>query len=209
MSATGTAERELETRAELFKALGHPTRLLLVNLILAAPRHTEELADIVALSPGTVSHHISLLMKAGLLRSRREQYYQVYSLVGEAMDRRLGDLVRLSQPGLGADATQDAWRQRVLDTFFVRGRLSRIPAQRKKRRVVLDRLVEDFEPGRDYPESDVNRILVDAHDDVATLRRELVAERLLVRSGGVYRRNTSDSLVDAPPATSSAPPAAP
>lgn len=209
MSATGTAERELETRAELFKALGHPTRLLLVNLILAAPRHTEELADIVALSPGTVSHHIGLLVKAGLLTSRRDQYYQVYSLVGEAMDRRLGELVRLSQPGFGAGATQDAWRQRVLDTFFVRGRLTHIPAQRKKRRVVLDRLVEDFEPDRDYPEAEVNRVLVDAHDDVATLRRELVAERLLVRSGGVYRRNTFDSLVDAPPATSSAPPAAP
>ncbi|MBK6770389.1 MAG: metalloregulator ArsR/SmtB family transcription factor [Ardenticatenales bacterium] len=188
MSATGTAERELETRAELFKALGHPTRLLLVNLIAAAPRHTEELADIVALSPGTVSHHIGLLVKAGLLTSRRDQYYRVYSLVGEAMDRRLGELVRLSQPGFGAGATQDAWRQRVLDTFFVRGRLTHIPAQRKKRRVVLDRLVEDFEPDRDYPEAEVNRVLVDAHDDVATLRRELVAERLLVRAGGVYRR---------------------
>ena len=76
MSATGTAERELETRAELFKALGHPTRLLLVNLIAAAPRHTEELADIVALSPGTVSHHIGLLVKAGLLTSRRETTVQ-------------------------------------------------------------------------------------------------------------------------------------
>ena len=53
---------------------------------------------------------------------------------------------------------------------------------------MLDCLVEDFEPDRDYPEAEVNRVLVDAHDDVATLRRELVAERLLVRAGGVYRR---------------------
>lgn len=209
MTSSTAAERELAVRAELFKALGHPTRLLLVNLIAGAPRHTEELAEIVGVSPGTVSHHLGLLTKVGLLQSRREQYYQVYSLAGEAMARRLGDLVRLSQPGLDAGAGQDAWRQRVLDTFFVRGRLTHIPAQRKKRRIVLERLVEDFEPDRDYPEPEVNRILVDHHDDVATLRRELVAERLLVRSGGVYRRNTFDSLVDAPPATSSAPPAAP
>lgn len=188
MSTATTAERELAARAELFKALGHPTRLLLVNLIADAPRHTEELAEIVGLSPGTVSHHLSLLAKAGLLASQREQYYQVYRLAGEAMGRRLGELVRLSPSGLAAGAGPDAWSQRVLDTFFVRGRLTHIPAQRKKRRVVLDRLIEDFEPERDYPEAEVNRILVDVHDDVATLRRELVAERLLERREGVYRR---------------------
>jgi ArsR family transcriptional regulator, arsenate/arsenite/antimonite-responsive transcriptional repressor len=193
MSTAGTAEHELAARAELFKALGHPTRLLLINLIATKPRHTEELADILALSPGTVSHHISQLVKAGLLTSRREQYYQVYSLVGEAMGRRLGDLVGLAQPGLGAGVKPDAWRQRVLDTFFVRGQLSHIPAQRKKRRVILDHLLEDFEPSRNYSESEVNRILVDVHDDVATLRRELVAERLLKRSGGVYRRTETSN----------------
>lgn len=189
MSTATAAERELTSRAELFKALGHPTRLLLVNLIAEAPRHTEELAEIVGLSPGTVSHHLSLLAKANLLASQREQYYQIYRLADDVLERRLGELVRLSPSGPAAGA--DAWSQRVLDTFFVRGRLTHIPAQRKKRRVVLDRLIEDFEPERDYPEAEVNRILVDVHDDVATLRRELVAERLLERHDGVYRRTAT------------------
>lgn len=209
MTASSSAERDLLARAELFKALGHPTRLLLVNLIAGAPRHTEELAEIVGVSPGTVSHHLGLLTKVGLLQARREQYYQIYTLAGDAMGRRLGDLVRLSQPGLGVGDGQDAWRQRVLETFFVRGRLTHIPAQRKKRRVVLDRLVEEFEPDRDYPEPEVNRILVDYHDDVATLRRELVAERMLVRSGGIYRRGTSSPVEPPMAPTSSAHPAAP
>lgn len=207
MSSSSAAARELEARAELFKALGHPTRLLLVNLIAGAPRHTEELADIVGVSAGTISHHLGLLVKVGLLQSRREQYYQIYTLAGEVMGRRLGDLVRLSLPGPGVGPGQDAWRQRVLDTFFVRGRLTHIPAQRKKRRVVLERLIEDFEPDRDYPEPEVNRILVDHHDDVATLRRELVGERLLERGDGVYRRLPSPA--SPPIATSSARPAAP
>ena len=188
MSADREANRELESRAALFKALGHPTRLLLVNLIDRQPRHTEELAEILALSPSTVSHHLSLLGRAGLVTSAREQYYQVYRLSGTALGRRLGDLVRLEGPGPRLSSGADVWRERVLDSFLVRGRLLRIPAQRKKRRVILERLVEDFEPERDYPEPELNRILVDYHDDVATLRRELVAECLLSRAGGVYRR---------------------
>lgn len=188
MSKGKHAAQELESRAALFKALGHPTRLLLVNLIQAAPRHTEELAEILALSPGTVSHHLSLLSAAGLLRSERDQYYQVYRLAQAQLDRKLGDLVLLSRPGLGGAYSGDAWRERVIETFFVHGRLTHIPAQRKKRRVVLERLLLDFEPERDYLEAEVNRILVEYHDDVATLRREMVGEALLSRSEGVYRR---------------------
>ena len=184
----GVAERDLAARADFFKALGHPTRLVLLNLVAAAPRHTEELAAIVALSPGTVSHHLGLLQRAGVLESHREQYYQVYRLAGSVLETRVGDLVRSAVPLGEDDEKPDAWRQRVLATFFVRGRLTHIPAQRKKRNVILARLAEDFEPERDYPEAEVNRILVEYHDDVATLRRELVGERYLERGDQVYRR---------------------
>jgi DNA-binding MarR family transcriptional regulator len=188
MAQASQPSRELDARAAFFKALGHPTRLLMLNLIERQPRHTEELAEILSISPGTASHHLGLLGRAGLLRGERDQYYQVYHLSGEALGRRLGDLVRLTKPALAQGGSQDAWRERVLETFLVQGRLRVIPAQRKKRRVVLERLAEDFEPDRDYPEPELNRILVDYHDDVATLRREMVAEQLLERSGGIYRR---------------------
>jgi len=68
------------------------------------------------------------------------------------------------------------------------GRLLTIPAQRKKREMLLQRLAQEFTPDRDYTERDVNPILVEFHDDVATLRRELVGYRLMKRSGGIYRR---------------------
>ena len=38
-----TAEQDLGARAELFKALGHPARLLILNLLDIKPRHGEEL----------------------------------------------------------------------------------------------------------------------------------------------------------------------
>lgn len=182
------AEANLEARAELFKALGHPARLLILSLIDQRPRHGEELAAILALNPATVSHHLARLTEAGLLEARKDQYYQVYSLRRTLLERRIGELVRLPQPGLAAHVAEDAFRAKVLRTFFQRGRLVRIPAQRKKRLIVLERLVEEFAPDRDYAEREVNRTLVEFHDDVATLRRELIACRLMKRAGGIYRR---------------------
>jgi hypothetical protein len=81
---------------------------------------------------------------------------------------------------------------RVLDNFVdVAGRLLRIPVQRKKRLAVLTWLVEDFQPGRLYPESEVNRILTRRHPDFAALRRYLVDEELMQRRRSVYWRTGS------------------
>jgi hypothetical protein len=80
---------------------------------------------------------------------------------------------------------------RVLQTFVDSGRLSAIPAQRKKRLIVLRWLVEDFQPGRRYPEAEVNRIISRRHQDFAAVRRLLVDEELMQRSGGIYWRSGS------------------
>jgi excisionase family DNA binding protein len=81
-------------------------------------------------------------------------------------------------------------RQRPLsDRWFDKdGRIKSLPTQRAKRRTVLERVAELFEPGRPYPESEVNAVLRTVYDDVALLRRELVAEALLEREAGLYRR---------------------
>jgi hypothetical protein len=78
--------------------------------------------------------------------------------------------------------------EKVRRTFLRDGRLLRIPSQRSKRLVVLDFLAQEFEPGRRYPEREVNRRLRAYHDDVASLRRYLVDEELLRRERGEYWR---------------------
>ena len=60
--------------------------------------------------------------------------------------------------------------------------------QARKLLLVLDHLAQDFEPGRTYPEAEVNEILGGFHDDHAALRRYLVDEAFLAREGGVYWR---------------------
>ena len=183
-----TAEQDLVARAELFKALGHPARLLILNLVKQRPRHVEELAAILGLSPATVSHHLAKLSQAGLLRSEKDQYYQTYSPAGALLDRTLAELILVPQPMLTHQVEEDAYRQRVLDTFLRQGRLVSIPAQHKKRQIILARLAEEFEPDRKYTEREVNQILVEFHDDVASLRRGLIEHKLMQRENGMYWR---------------------
>ncbi len=181
----------LETRAQLFKALGHPTRLLILNLVKMKPRHGEELATILNLKPATISHHLAKLTEVGLLKTKKDQYYQMVSLVNGAMQKTLGEMVQFPQPDLPEQVETDAYTNKVLKTFLRHGRLIRLPAQLKKQQVILEKLVEEFEPGRDYDEREVNQILLEFHEDVASLRRGFISFRLMTREKGIYRRTTS------------------
>jgi len=90
-------------------------------------------------------------------------------------------------------------RERVLRAFVRDGRLVAIPVKAGKRRVVLDEIVQDVEPGLRYPEREVNELLSRWYADVAALRRYLVDECLLSRTpDGVYWRTGGE--VDTAPA---------
>lgn len=81
-------------------------------------------------------------------------------------------------------------QERVLRAFFAGdGRLHTIPSKRAKLLVVLDRLAQEFEPGRTYPEEQVNEVLWRFHSDHAALRRYLVENDFLTREDGWYWRS--------------------
>ncbi len=81
-----------------------------------------------------------------------------------------------------------------LRPFVREGRLVSFPAARARRQAVLDWLAGLFEPGRQYAEREVNRLLEErvAPDatgiDHVTLRRYLVDEEFLDRREGTYWR---------------------
>ena len=188
-----TAEQNLEARAKVFKALGHPTRLLILNLVKIKSRHGEELAAILRLQPATISHHLAILANAGLLSSKKDQYYQMYFPINDLLQTTLEQMITLPQPGLPKSVEVDAYREKVLKTFFKRGRLVSIPAQLKKRQVILEKIVEEFEPERNYTELEANQVLVEFHDDVASLRRGLISQKLMQRKKGMYWRIIENS----------------
>ncbi len=73
---------------------------------------------------------------------------------------------------------------------FVRdGRITALPAKRTRRRLLLDQVAQAFEPGRRYPESEVDQVLKAVFDDHCALRRYLIDEQFMSRTAaGLYWR---------------------
>ena len=79
--------------------------------------------------------------------------------------------------------------EKVLRSFFDGDRMTSMPRAGRKRRIVLERVVQRFEPGRRYDEVEVNLLLRPVWAaDVAALRRYLVDAQLLERADGRYWR---------------------
>ena len=85
-----------ERLAGMFKALGDPTRVKLVSLIAASMNAEACICDLVepvGLSQPTVSHHMRLLVDAGLVtREQRGKwaYYRVQDQALRSLARALG-----------------------------------------------------------------------------------------------------------------------
>jgi hypothetical protein len=82
----------------------------------------------------------------------------------------------------------DAYERKVFQAFVHDGRLKAIPAKRKKREILLKHMVNAFERRRVYREAEVNAVLAEFHEDVASLRREMIDMGLLIRYRGEYAR---------------------
>lgn len=109
---------------------------------------------------------------------------------GEIPGYRIGREWRVERTQLLAwlERHSNQRRDPVAVWFDEHGRLTSLPAKRSLRGPVLARLAEAFEPTRSYKEQEVNEVLRRFHDDVASLRREMVAEKLFVRTrNGVYK----------------------
>ena len=80
---------EASATAALFRALGDPARVRLVNLLATAdePVCVCELTPHLGLTQPTVSHHLRKLLDVGLLRREQRGTWAFYSLDRAALDR--------------------------------------------------------------------------------------------------------------------------
>lgn len=178
----------------LFKCLADKSRLQILKSLAVEDMYVERLAQRLGLTAATVSFHLKKLAQAGAVSSYKSQYYTMYTLNRDLFDTTILDIVQEESEEADLQAQRDeAYRQHVLDSFFQDGRLKTIPAQRKKKRIVLQALVGQFEAHRIYPEGEVNSILARYHDDVCTLRRDLVGEGLLERDAQGYWRTQDET----------------
>ncbi|OJV64827.1 MAG: hypothetical protein BGO41_14650 [Clostridiales bacterium 38-18] len=183
-----------EQLVKLFKALADQSRVKILATLLEEPKYVELIAERLALTPSTVSFHLKKLEEVGLVEKKKDQYYIVYSIRLELLELPLIELLEASQPMINSDEQRElAYRSNVLKQFIKYDQLISIPVQRKKRKIILEHIVESFEPNTPYPEKEVNRLLSQFHEDFALLRRSMIEEQLMERKDGIYLRVHSRS----------------
>ena len=187
------------------KALADPNRLRVAGACAAGPRTVSELGAELLLPEPAVRRHLDRLVLAGLVEATSAvgsasggvQPTVGYSLRVDAIHavgRRLGAIEADDPP-----APDLMWRDgtplppdeaKIVRGFLRDDRLTTIPSQEKKRLIVVRYLFDRvFTEDRPYPEKEVNQRLALFHPDVATLRRAMVDEGLVVRANGIYRRS--------------------
>jgi hypothetical protein len=186
------SETDLATLLAFFKVMANESRLRIVGLLAERERSVQELAELLGLKEPTVSHHLAALKALGLVSARPEGVTRWHALRLEtlaALNRGVLDQKGVAALSREVGPGQGGWEAKVVAAYCdAQGRLTAIPASRRKRQIVLRWLAEAFDEGRRYPEAEVNAILQRRHWDCATLRRELIGHGMLARDGGVYWR---------------------
>ncbi len=181
---------EFKQSVQIMKALADNSRLMLVQA-LREPRYVEELAQLCNLAASTVCFHLGKLEKAGLVCKQREQYYAVYRLNDAVFDKTLRELIGFRNAvQLVQEERLHRYRTKVLKAFMKNGRVVRIPAQYKKRVIVLLEVLRRFHPASTYQEGEVDARISEVCDDYCTIRRGLIDEGMMERTGNTYRMAT-------------------
>ncbi|GII77172.1 transcriptional regulator [Sphaerisporangium rufum] len=71
-----------QAKAELFKTLGHPMRVRIVELLCDRPRPVRDLLAAIETEAPQLSQQLAVLRRAGLVTARREGATVVYELAG-------------------------------------------------------------------------------------------------------------------------------
>ena len=76
-------EQAADQASELLKALANRHRLLIICQLIDSERSVGELAEFLNLRDSTVSQHLALLRKDGLVSARRDAQTIYYSIASE------------------------------------------------------------------------------------------------------------------------------
>ena len=90
----------LAPRAAIFKALGHPSRLFIVETLRQKPHCVCELTELIGADTSTISKHLSVLKTAGVVDSAKSGTTVYYRLACDCLSGML-------------DATESILRKRA------------------------------------------------------------------------------------------------
>jgi DNA-binding transcriptional ArsR family regulator len=179
---------DVDRAVDLFKALADPVRLRILGLLVEEERCGQELAAMLHLAPGTVTHHLQVLRGLDLLTEERRPPYTYVRLDYPKLRRAIVPFLkkeRVQRFAAGPDVDRE--RRRVLNAFFDGPRLRSIPAQRRKKEIVFEEILRRLPDRSSFGERALSRLLQRIHPDFCTIRREFIMGRYMERKDGVYR----------------------
>ena len=182
-----------ETPDDILRALADPERLAIAGTLAQGDVSPSDLSRILGLPAARVRKHLNRLSLAGVVRLNDDR--RTYRLDPETLRWAAEQVGPPREAGIALGAANED-EEAVLRTFFRDGRLTEIPAKESKRRIVLERIALEFEPGVRYDEKEVNVVVGRFFDDYAAIRRYLVDEGFLDRDRGEYWRSGGRVDVD-------------
>jgi ArsR family transcriptional regulator len=84
-----------QAKAELFKTLGHPVRVRVLELLREGPRPVRDLLAAIEVEPSNLSQQLGVLRRAGLVEARREGATVTYALSGGDVSELMGAARRI------------------------------------------------------------------------------------------------------------------
>ncbi len=183
------SEEQFQKLLSFFKVLGNESRLKILGLLANQERSVGELAALLELREPTVSHHLSTMKELGLVNVRAEGNTRIYWLEVKFLESMSKDILSQAQLAELAPAdNENRWERKVLNTFVENGRITQLPARRKKQLVIMNWVVEHFDYDVRYPEAELNERLKQLNPDFASLRRYLIDHKLMARENNIYWR---------------------
>ncbi|MGG4343575.1 metalloregulator ArsR/SmtB family transcription factor [Paenibacillus lautus] len=191
---------QLDKVVSYHKALADPTRIKMLILLAEGELNGQVLAEKIGVTPATITHHAAKLREASLIKERRDKNTIYFSLnhyfiknSATATENLIYQRVRPDGVPERLEEEDQRTKDAVLNNFFTSdGKLKSIPAQLKKKLIVLTHMVSRLEKGRKYTEKEINEFIQGYHEDFATLRREFVMHHFMFRDNGVYELNPQE-----------------
>ncbi|BFT75208.1 metalloregulator ArsR/SmtB family transcription factor [Paenibacillus sp. P36] len=179
------------------KALSDATRIRMLILLRDGELNGQVLAEKLGVTPATITHHAAKLREASLIHERRDKntiYFALNEYFIRSNASATADLIFKNQKGESAtmqsEDTRQNLKQSIIRNFFTQdGKLKHIPAQLKKKLIVLGHLIDQLEKGRTYTEKELNEWIKQYHPDFATIRREFIMHQFMFRENEVYELN--------------------
>jgi DNA-binding HxlR family transcriptional regulator len=184
------SEEQFGQLLRFFQVFSNESRLKIIGHLASGDRSVGELAQLLELKEPTISHHLAELKGSGLVNVRAEGTMRIYQLNTKALEAISKDI--FARPNLAAlvkpsDMTEE---ERILRNWVKDGHIIDIPAQEKKKQIVLRWLAGQIDPERRWTEREFSEWLAEYNEDYALLRRYLVDNGYMAREKGIYWRTS-------------------